>query len=298
MSPPGPSEGPIGLLPSSIVGPVHVLIDGVATPPEAATVSVFDWSLQRGYGCFEVIRSYDGKVFRGPEHAARLGRSLAALHLIGPDAADVEAWVAQAAAAGGDGLIRVLVTAGSRDPRHSSPPRTVVIWEPLPDLPDQFRLLPLAAPWHAAGAFSELTGAKTLSYAPNMAATLEAERRGYHDALLVSREGVVLEGPTFIAAWVAGAAIELPSLDLGLLASITRQATLEVAERLGIEVREGTYPLERLLGADEAMVLSTVKQVAPAIQIGAHEIPTGPVTAKLAAGFADLVAAEVGYRPA
>ncbi len=276
---------------------MRVIVDGVPTAPEEATVPVFDWAVQRGYGCFEVVRSYEGRCFRARAHAERLGRSLATMHLIGPDLDAVEQWLEAAAAEGGDGLIRVIVTAGSRDARHPSPPRTFVVWEPLPDLSDHFRLLPLRAPWHAAGDPSELTGAKTLSYAPNMAASLEAERQGFHDALLVSRDGIVLEGPTFIAAWIKDGALELPTLDLGILASITRQAALDVADRLGIEVREDAYPLERLLGADEAIALSTVKQVAPVVAVGGHEFRPGPVTAKLAAGFADLVASELG-RPA
>ncbi len=272
---------------------MRVLIDGRPVPDGEATISVFDWGLQRGYGAFELIRSYAGKPFRAREHVQRLHRSLEIMHLVGPDLGDVEEWVHTQAAEGGDCFVRVLVTAGSRDPLYASPSRCIVIWEEAPPAPERYRLLSLPGPWHAGGDPSELTGAKTLSYAPNMAAMLEAQRQGYDDALLLGRDGVVLEGPTFTAAWVAGGTLELPALDLGILASITRDAAIEVAAALGLPVAEGRYPLSRLLAADEVVALSTVREVAPVVAVGDTAFAPGPVTAKLAAGFSDLVAREL-----
>lgn len=273
---------------------MRVLIDGKPTADSDATISVFDWGLQRGYGAFELLRSYGGKAFRAREHVARLQRSLEIMRLIGPDMADVEEWVHRQAAEGGDCFVRVLVTAGSRDPLHESPSRTIVLWEQPPEAPEQYRLLPLPGPWHAGGVPSELTGAKTLSYAPNMASMLEAHAQGFDDALLLARDGTVLEGPTFTAAWVTGGVLEVPGLDLGTLASITREAAIEVAADHGVPVAEGAYPLERLLAADEVIALSTVREVAPVVAVGDAEFAPGPVTAKLAAGFADLVRREIG----
>ncbi len=273
---------------------MRVLIDGQPIPDDQATISVFDWGVQRGYGAFELIRSYDGRPFRASQHVQRLQRSLEIMHLVGPNMDDVEEWVRRQASEGGDCFVRVLVTAGSRDPLAPSPSRTIVVWEEPPHAPEQYRLLPLPGPWHAGGVPSELTGAKTLSYAPNMAAMLEAQRQGFDDALLLNRDGIVLEGPTYTAGWIIDGALELPALDLGILASITREAAIEVATSLGIETREGAFPLERMLGADEAIALSTVREVAPVVALGEHQLESGPVTAKLAAGFADLVAGEIG----
>ncbi|MEN8041029.1 MAG: aminotransferase class IV, partial [Actinomycetota bacterium] len=50
-------------------------MNGVATAPGDAAVSVFDVGFQRGYGCFEAMRSYDGQVFRLDGHLDRLERS-------------------------------------------------------------------------------------------------------------------------------------------------------------------------------------------------------------------------------
>ena len=278
---------------------MRVLIDGKPYGDDEARVSVFDWALQRGYGAFELIRAYAGFPFRLDQHLDRMERSLEIMHLEAPNRVELDEWARRQAAAGGDCFVRIFVTAGSKDSLYSSASRTVVLWEEMPDLPDEFRFLPLSAPWAPGGDDSELTGAKTLSYAPNMAAMLEAQRRGFHDALLLSRDGFVLEGPTFAFCWIKDGALEIPTLDLGLLASVTRAAALELAEALGIEVRTGRYDLTHVLGADELIALSTVKEVSPVIALGDATFAPGPVTARLAAAFRNLVEAELAAeRPA
>jgi branched-subunit amino acid aminotransferase/4-amino-4-deoxychorismate lyase len=127
-----------------------------------------------------------------------------------------------------------------------------------------------------------------------MAATDKARRAGFDEALLIDREGIVLEGPTFAVAWVHDGRIETPSLHLGILHSISREVVLECAERLGLAASEGDYPLERLLQADEAFALSTMKQVVQIEQVGETRIPPGPVTQKIAECFAEVVREETG----
>jgi branched-chain amino acid aminotransferase len=273
---------------------MRVLIDGQPVSDDDAVISAFDWGLIRGYGCFEVIRSYGGNAFRVGPHLDRFETSAAALGIELPARADLQAWVETQAAAGGECLVRIYLTAGSRDDLYVSPSRTVVLWEPLPSVPDQLRVLPLVAPWHAAGVFSELTRAKTLSYAPNMATTLVAQAAGYDESLLFSREGWVLEGPTFSICWFRTGALELPPLSLGVLESITRATAVGLAEDLGIEIRETLATVPEVSAADEVAALSTVKEVIPIAAIGDAEIDAGPLTEKLATAFRDLTSQEAG----
>ena len=60
-----------------------------------------------------------------------------------------------------------------------------------------------AAPWL-------LGGAKTLSYAVNMAALRHAHALGADDVVFTSLEGQVLEGPTSTVVWAAGGALHTP----------------------------------------------------------------------------------------
>lgn len=270
-----------------------VLVDGEPMAARDAGVSVLDIGVQRGFGCFEVLRSYAGKPFRARAHIDRLAAGAAKLGIELPEAGLLESWIGDTAASGGDCAIRVIVTGGVDPARPGVESSVFVLAEPLPDRPGGIRLLPVEAPWHSDGVPSELTGVKTLSYGPNLAASLAAQAKGFDDALLVGRSGSVLEGPTYGIGWFRDDRLETPALDLGILASITRTAMLDIATDVGVSVAEGRFSLEQLLAADEVFVLSTVKEFLPAIAVGDRPFEPGPLTARLASGFADLVRAEL-----
>ncbi len=271
------------------IGPV--LINGIATAPGDARVSVFDIGLQRGYGCFEAMRSYGGSVFRLDRHLDRLASSAGNLRIELPDVATLAEWCSNTGRAG-DGVLRVYVT-GGLDAQNPGTDNTVVVYlQPLPDVPSTVRLDVLDAPWHADGRMSELTGAKTLSYGPNLAATISARSRGFDDAALIGQGDIVLEGPTFSLGWVRDGVVHTPSLDSHILASITREATLDVAEKIGVPAETGRYERKCLLEADEVFVMSTVKEVLPVSAVADVPFVEGPVTRRLRRGFAALVEAE------
>lgn len=273
------------------IGPV--LINGEEFAPADASVSIFDIGFQRGYGCFEAMRTYDGCVFRLDQHLDRLEHSAGNLRIRLPPRESLEAWCARVGK-GGEGVLRVYVT-GGLDARHLGRDNVVVVYlEPVPDIPASVRLDLIEAPWHADGRTSELTGAKTLSYGPNLAATLSARSRGFDDAALIGQNDVVLEGPTFSLGWVRGGVLYTPSLDTHILVSITRQATIEIADRIEIPTEAGRYRSEHLLEADEVFVMSTVREVLPVTAVGLVSYAPGPVTLRLRKGFEDLVALECG----
>jgi branched-subunit amino acid aminotransferase/4-amino-4-deoxychorismate lyase len=164
----------------------------------------------------------------------------------------------------------------------------------MPDLPSPLRLYPMAAPWHPGTDDHPFNGIKWLSYAPNMLSTDIARREGFHDALLLRPDNVVLEGPTFCVAWVIRDRLEMPALDLGILQSITRKAVLEAADRRGLEVDEGAFSLRRLRRASEVVALSTIKEVMPVGAVGEAAFEPGPIGADLAAAFRAIVRAETG----
>ncbi len=269
---------------------MRTIIDGELVADTDAWIPAFDWGVIRGFGCFEVLRVYGGVPFRLDQHLDRFWNSASMLGLEPPPRADLAAWVARLA--GGDCLIRFYMTGGSRDPDFPTPPRTVVVREAIPALPAHLRVEPRRAPWHPSGATTELAGAKTLSYANNMAASAAAQAAGYDDALLLTTGGTVLEGPTFCIGWFTAGTLYTPSLELGILASITRGAALEGAAKLGLPIAEGEYPFEAVVTADEVFALSTVKEVRGIVAVGDHSFLPGPLTGELGAAFDAIVAAE------
>ena len=260
----------------------RVLINGVESD---GTIPVTDSSVLRGDGCFEVLRAYAGKPFALDEHLDRLARSAKALDIPLPGRHELEQWIREMALSSGDGAVRVVVTRGSAVPGDVAEPVVVVFAHPWSSAEGPATLLPVTAPWHAAGVDWDLAGAKVLSYAPNMAATRHANAEGFGDALLTTVDEVILEGPTFSVAWVVEGVVETPTLDLGILDSITRGVMLELASDLGLEVVAGVWSLDRLDFADEMMALSTAREIQPVAAVGQRRFREGPITADLARLF-------------
>lgn len=250
-------------------------LDGVVMPAEEARVPATDEGLLRGDGVFEVVRLYDGRPFAFDDHLARLARSAENLRLpIDRDAiaADVATLLDAVAGDGAHGLLRIVATRGGR---------RLLLTETLPAQPPVARL---ATVTYAPPLL--LDGIKSLSYAPNMLATRIARERGFDEALLVTPEGRVLEGPTSTLFWVRDGALETTPLADHVLASITRQRIIELTG-----ARERTISREQVLRAEEAFLASTTREVQPVVAIDDATLTTGPVTATVAARLRDHIRA-------
>ena len=89
------------------------------------------------------------------------------------------------------------------------------------------------APGRATGRPALLAGAKSASYAENMAAQAAAVEAGFDDALFVAPDGAVLEGPTSNVWFREGDVLHTPSLGLPILAGVTRGVIWQLAGRQG-----------------------------------------------------------------
>jgi branched-subunit amino acid aminotransferase/4-amino-4-deoxychorismate lyase len=88
----------------------------------------------------------------------------------------------------------------------------------------------------------------------------------------VGDDGTVLEAPTANVWWREGESLVTPSLDLPILAGVTRGLLLELTER---ETVEGVFPLGRLLEADEVFVSSSIREVMPVAAVDGNEFALG-----------------------
>jgi branched-subunit amino acid aminotransferase/4-amino-4-deoxychorismate lyase len=123
-----------------------------------------------------------------------------------------------------------------------------------------------------------------------MAAEAEARRRGVDEALFVDAEGIVLEGTVTNVWWRVGETLYTPSLDLGILAGVTRATLMELAPEGGYSVEEGSYPLERLLEAEEAFTSSSIREVMPLVEVDGRPLGRGPGADTLQAALRELAA--------
>jgi len=267
---------------------------GPGEPPEPGVarpaLDPLDLALVRGEAVFEALRTYGGRPFRLDAHLERLAASARAIELPLPGGLEDLAARAIAAAGGGDLVLRLICTKGPEGPGGG--PVGFAICTDLPASFEEERrrglrlvllttatdpLLRAASPWL-------LAGVKTISYATNMAAQRTARARGADDAILVGLGGELLEAPTATLWWRAGHTLHTPSLELGILAGITRAVLLDLAPALGLKVLEGVFTAEDLAGADEAFLSSSTRELMPVVEVDGAPIANGhpgPVTADL-----------------
>jgi branched-chain amino acid aminotransferase len=251
-------------------------VDGSIGPTAEATVPLKDDGLYRGDGAFEVIRVYAGRPFELEAHLDRLERSAAAIELdVDRDVFATEIAALLAENGGEDAQLRLLVTRGGR---------RIALIEPLVDWGTSVRLATVTYQPSVI-----LTGVKSLSYGANMQATRIAKAQGAEEALLVRPDGIVLEAPTSTIFWVVEGELRTPSLEVGILDSITRRALISE-----LEVAEGEFELGDLLAASEAFLASTTREVQPVTAIDATSLEPGPRTAEAQETFARVVEQALG----
>ena len=241
--------------------------------PSAPVLHADDEGVLRGRSVFETLRVYGGTPFRLDAHLERLGASATRLRLPEPPRGQFAAAVAEAVRAGGrpDATLRLLWTAGREG---GGAPLGLALVSTLPPGLDELRErgLKLGVVRWAAGA---LAGAKSTSYAENIFAQQEAVDAGAGDALLVASDDTILEAPTSNVWFRERDRLLTPSLDLPVLAGVTRATLLEVAPELSYEVEEGAYPLARLLESDEAFLTSSVREVVPVVAVDGRAVGGG-----------------------
>ncbi|MDR2323236.1 MAG: aminotransferase class IV, partial [Microbacterium sp.] len=108
-----------------------------------------------------------------------------------------------------------------------------------------------------------LLGAKTLSYAINMAALREAHHRGADDAIFLTTDGVVLEAPTASLILRFGDRFVTPAPNGGILQGTTQISLFAHLEAQGYATEYATVPTADLATADQAWLLSSVRLAAP-----------------------------------
>ena len=273
-----------------------VLIDGVVYAPEEARVSVYDRGFLYGDSVFETIRTYGGKAFALDEHIRRLERSAGEVGIALPVSAEqiAEETVRAVTEAGNpESYARLMLTRGSGklglDPSHASEPLRIVIVEPLMMPPKELYQKGIRArSIETVRAADAANSAKLGNYLASVLALREAQAGGADEALVVNRDGLVIEGTTANVMAVRAGRLVTPPLTAGVLAGITRARVLDIARELGIEVDERAFSPTELAHSDELFLTSSIREIVPVVVL--DDIPIGdgkpgPVTRALHTAF-------------
>ena len=254
----------------------------------APALSVGELSTQRGDGVFETIGVIDGHAQDLAAHLERLEHSARLCDLPAPHRGQWRAAVAiaEAACPAGESAIKLIL---SRGVEYGPAPTAWVTAAPAPDFAavrsHGVRVVTLdrgidsgaatRAPWL-------LLGAKTLSYAPNMAALREARRRGADDAIFVTSDGFVLEAPTASLILRIDGQLVTPEPSGGILQGTTQLSAYEFFAQQGLSATYARVAVADLARADAAWLVSSLRLAAPITAIDARAVLVdAPLTSAL-----------------
>lgn len=118
-----------------------------------------------------------------------------------------------------------------------------------------------------------LMGAKTLSYAINMAALREANRRGADDTIFLTTDGYVMEGPTSSVILRSGGVYVTPAPSGAILHGTTQQSVFEYLEAQGEHTEYRDVTVDELRAADAVWLVSSVRLAVSVTELDGEPMP-------------------------
>ena len=263
-------------------------VNGVITPMVEARVSVLDRGFLFGDAVYEVIRVFRGVPFHLSHHLRRLAVSGEGLEFSGfPEKAEIRRRALHLLEQSGvqEGTLYIQVTRGAPESRHVFPsrdtPLTLVITvEPSASFPEDLYdkgVQVITRPeerWLRADL-------KTVNLIPRILARRQAREQGAWEILWIGENGHVLEGGSTNVFMVQGRTLVTPPLGERILAGVTRQEVLSIAEQEGWDVDVRSIALEEWMSADECFLTGTTTEVLGISHVDGQPIGKGipgPVT--------------------
>lgn len=261
---------------------VLAMLDGTLADPDGLHIRVDDLGLTRGDGIFETILVVGGKPRELGPHLDRLELSARMLELPPPDRAAfercvqvvIDAWTGQDEMA-----LKIVYTRGPEF--GDGTPTGYAMGLPIAEKTLRNRVDGVRAVTIDRGFDPEivartpwlLLGAKSLSYAMNMAALRWAEANDAEEAIFVATDGSVLEGPTSNVVVADGRALRTPPPASGILRGTTQGALFRAAERAGWVTKVEPLRLSDLTSADGLFLASSVRKITRVRMVDGRPLP-------------------------
>ena len=281
---------------------VLIYVDGQIVPKAEAVVSVFDSGFMLGDGVWEGLRLHNGTWTFVDEHLDRLFEAAKSIDLdIGMTREDVHGALIQTQHANGmthNAHARLMVTRGVKTRPFQHPnlsqrgPTIVIIMEhSKPSIP---RPISLATVPHLRGLpMTQDPKLNSHSKLNCILACIAAQKAGADEALMLDVHGFVNTTNACNFFIVRKGEVWTSTGDY-CMNGITRQKVIDICRAESIPVFERNYSLVDTYGADEAFLTGTFGAQTPVGRIDGRQIGSGemgPVTKRIRAAYADLIAA-------
>ncbi|WP_116132795.1 branched-chain amino acid aminotransferase [Tropicimonas sp. IMCC34043] len=276
-----------------------IWMDGQLVPWRSANVHVLTHALHYASSVFEGERCYNGKIFKGVEHSARLLRSGQLLDMEIPYSVEqIEKAKYDMLAANGwtDAYVRAVAFRGAGSDMgvsssHNPVRMAVAGWEwgaYYGDAKMKGAKLDIAK-WKRPSPETIPTAAKAAGL--YMICTMSkhaAEAKGCSDAMFFDFRGYVAEATGANIFFVRDGEVHTPDPDC-ILNGITRQTVIGMLRDKGITVHERYIEPGELESFQQCWLTGTAAEVTPVGQIGDYNFEVGALTRDIAADYEKLV---------
>ncbi len=255
------------------------MIDDKLIPLNEVGQEYFDRGIFFGDGVYEVIRSYNGKIFALDEHLERFSASLKAIEITKVDIEQVRSRIIQAfdAANISNAAIYFHITRGSGPRNHAGgddlKPNFFMTIKELEDdtkvktqgisvitYPDQR--------WKRCDI-------KSLNLLPNVMARRHAAKKGCDEAIFVNEEGFITEGAASAFFAINQKKLQTSPLSANILPSITRKFVIQAAKSVGLDIVDKSLTPQEACLCDELFIAVTTKDIVPVVKFDDKTIGNG-----------------------
>jgi branched-chain amino acid aminotransferase len=269
-----------------------------------AKIHVGSHGLHYGTGVFEGIRCYETDrgpaIFRLDDHLERLDNSARLLYMRLPySLEELRAAVHETVAVNGleECYVRPIAFCGYGElgvHTGTNPVEVAIMVWPwgayLGEEGQQQGITAMISSWKRVGPNTIPHVAKATGiYLNSMLATHEARRAGYDEAILLTDDGYIADGPGENVFVVKDRVISTPPLSTSILPGITRETVIQIARDRGYTVEERSMIRPELYLADEVFMTGTAAEVTPVRAVDDQELGAGPITLELQKAYWDVV---------
>ena len=232
-----------------------------------------------GDGVYEVLRSYNGKIFALEEHLQRLAGSLSEIKIANVDIDQIRSRIIKAFDAAGISNAKIYfhITRGSALRSHTwtadlKPNFFLTITELSADTKGKSKGI-------AVSTYPDLRwkrcDIKSLNLLANVLARQDAEQKGCVEAIFVDDSDLITEGAGSAFFAVLGQTLQTAPLTANILPSVTRKFVIEAGKNIGLEIVEKSLTLQQGRSADELFIAVSTKDIVPVVKIDEKVIGDG-----------------------
>ncbi len=232
-----------------------------------------------GDGVYEVLRSYNGKIFVLEDHLARFANNLVAIAITGVDIKQIHSRILKAFDTAGlaNAKIYFHITRGSAPRSHTYDadlkPNFFLTVTELPD-DSELKANGIAVSTHPDWRWKRCD-IKSLNLLPNVLARADAAKKGCEEAILVDEAGLITEGAGSAFFAIFAKTLQTTPLSANILPSITRAFVIKAAKNIGLKVVEKSLTPQQATSADELFIAVTTKDIVPVVKFDDKPIGDG-----------------------